>query len=141
MSNRKTIQQVAVIAYDDSEAPCKVVLVTSMSRHRWVLPKGHIDRGHTPRQAAIQEAYEEAGVEGRVGKQEAGHYVYTKPDDPENSRYAVTVFTMKVTAILETWPEIHARRRTWMTFDEAAAAVDEDELKAILLNVTKRLEK
>lgn len=33
---------------------------------RWQLPKGTIDRGETPREAAVREVREEAGVNGQI---------------------------------------------------------------------------
>ncbi len=33
---------------------------------RWSLPKGHIEEGETPREAAVREVEEETGVRGRV---------------------------------------------------------------------------
>jgi 8-oxo-dGTP pyrophosphatase MutT (NUDIX family) len=35
-------------------------------RDRWQLPKGTIDRGETPPQAALREVREEGGVDGRI---------------------------------------------------------------------------
>lgn len=35
-------------------------------RDRWQLPKGTIDRGETPPQAAVREVREEGGVNGRI---------------------------------------------------------------------------
>jgi 8-oxo-dGTP pyrophosphatase MutT (NUDIX family) len=33
---------------------------------RWQLPKGHIEEGETPEQAAVREVKEETGVSGRI---------------------------------------------------------------------------
>ena len=35
------------------------------------------------------------------------------------------------------WPEKQMRRRKWMTLDEAAAAVDEPELKKVIARFAK----
>ena len=35
-------------------------------RVEWCLPKGHLEDGETPEQAAIREIAEETGIEGRV---------------------------------------------------------------------------
>ena len=34
--------------------------------HDWVFPKGHIERGETPEEAAIREVYEESGVRAAI---------------------------------------------------------------------------
>jgi 8-oxo-dGTP pyrophosphatase MutT (NUDIX family) len=38
----------------------------SRAPHEWILPKGHIDPGETPEEAARREVLEETGVEARV---------------------------------------------------------------------------
>src|SRR3954468_23378542 len=35
-------------------------------RWRWTLPKGRIDRGESPEQAALRELHEESGLRGRI---------------------------------------------------------------------------
>lgn len=44
------------------------VLVVTGKRHpeHWVFPKGHIEPGETPAEAAVRELAEEGGVEGEV---------------------------------------------------------------------------
>ena len=42
------------------------LIVTSRSNpEHWVLPKGHIEPGESPRSAAVREVLEETGVEAR----------------------------------------------------------------------------
>jgi len=53
-------------------------MVTSRSGRRWVFPKGLIDPGHTPAEAALIEAWEEAGVVGTLDPDPVGNYVYDK---------------------------------------------------------------
>lgn len=43
----------------------QVLLITSRDTGRWVLPKGWPMRGRSMAQAALIEAWEEAGVEGQ----------------------------------------------------------------------------
>ncbi|MCC7118790.1 MAG: NUDIX domain-containing protein [Anaerolineales bacterium] len=42
------------------------LIVESSSGEHWILPKGHIEKGETPRKAALRELREEAGVVGKV---------------------------------------------------------------------------
>ena len=44
----------------------KVVLIAIGSAERWQLPKGRIERGESPAQAAQREVREETGVEGEI---------------------------------------------------------------------------
>lgn len=127
------IQQSAVLAYCFHADIPKVLMVTSRGRGRWVLPKGHIEEGQSPQEAALCEAFEEAGVTGHVADTKIGTYSYTKLDKLEDHSYVVKVYPMEVSKLAEDWPEKSVRNRTWMDFPSAANAVEEPELR-ILLN-------
>lgn len=48
----------------DSKDPTKVeILLVQDSKGRWTIPKGHIEEGESPRQAAEREIREETGLE------------------------------------------------------------------------------
>ena len=54
------------------------VLLIAPRPGRWQLPKGHVERGEAPTEAAVREVREETGVEGRlVEKLGDIRYVYT----------------------------------------------------------------
>jgi len=44
----------------------RILLISTQAGTRWQLPKGHIEAGETPAQAAVREVREETGVTGRV---------------------------------------------------------------------------
>lgn len=44
----------------------EVLLISTVEATRWQLPKGHIERGESPMQAAIREVREETGVVSHV---------------------------------------------------------------------------
>ena len=44
----------------------RILLISTQAGRRWQLPKGHIEPGETPEQAAVREVREETGVAGRV---------------------------------------------------------------------------
>lgn len=44
----------------------RILLISTQAGRRWQLPKGHIEPGETPEQAAVREVREETGVTGRV---------------------------------------------------------------------------
>ena len=132
MGNVVKIAQSAVLAYRFDEDAPKVLLITSRRSQRWVLPKGHIEAGQTSRDAARAEAFEEAGVGGRIAETKIGTYSYTKTDVSGNPAYKVKVYPMEVASLADTWPEQDERRRVWMDFPSAADAVVEPELKSLL---------
>lgn len=130
----KQRKQVGAIAYrDDTSSGLRILLVTSRETGRWVIPKGWPMKACRPHQAAAQEAFEEAGVEGRIRKKATGSYRYPKTLRNGNVvACRVKVFTMKVERLVGTWPEATERRREWFTAEEAAAAVQEPELAELL---------
>jgi 8-oxo-dGTP pyrophosphatase MutT (NUDIX family) len=44
----------------------QILLISTQNGRRWQLPKGHIETGETPEQAAVREVREETGITGRV---------------------------------------------------------------------------
>ncbi|HYU31485.1 MAG TPA: NUDIX hydrolase [Thermoanaerobaculia bacterium] len=44
----------------------RILLISTQEGKRWQLPKGHIEEGETPEEAAIREVREETGVTGRI---------------------------------------------------------------------------
>lgn len=111
----------------------QVLLVTSRRRKRWIVPKGWPVDGETPAQAAETEAYEEAGVTGKVYPSCLGIFSYDKDlGEGEELPCVVALFPIKVKKVLSNWPEKNERRRKWMTLKKAAKRVDDPELGAIL---------
>jgi 8-oxo-dGTP pyrophosphatase MutT (NUDIX family) len=44
----------------------RILLISTQNGKRWQLPKGHIEDGETPEEAAVREVREETGVSSRV---------------------------------------------------------------------------
>ena len=112
----------------------EILLVTSRRSGRWIIPKGWPMPEETPPGAAATEAFEEAGVQGKIGQQPIGIYTYRKIDVGKYKELpcVVAVFPMKVKKVYSTYPEAEERRRKWVSRKKAAKMVDEPELKAIL---------
>ena len=110
----------------------QVLLVTSRGSGRWIMPKGWPVPGATPTEAALREAWEEAGVEGRVMGNALGIYSYIKVDDGTQLPCVVAVFPIRVKRISKLYPEADQRRRKWFSLKKAAALVDEPELRQMI---------
>lgn len=110
----------------------KVLLVTSRDTGRWVLPKGWIEKGSKPHEAAACEAEEEAGVRGRIDNEAIGTFSYAKVLDRKTVQSVeVSVFPMYVCEVKDSWPESGVRKRRWVTPEQAAELVAEPGLAAI----------
>ena len=111
----------------------RVMLVTSRSTKRWVIPKGNISGGKSPHMAAAQEAEEEAGVRGAVCPTPLGSYRYRKLRGSGASLMIdVDVFPLAVTDELPGWKEQEERERRWFSLTDAADAVDEFDLRDLM---------
>jgi 8-oxo-dGTP pyrophosphatase MutT (NUDIX family) len=113
----------------------QVLLVTSRETRRWVLPKGWTEKCGPARQAE-REAYEEAGIRGRIAEKPIGTYAYPKRlRDGATVTCKVDVFPLAVEELLEDWPEKAQRERRWFPLAEAASAVQEGSLGALMLGL------
>jgi 8-oxo-dGTP pyrophosphatase MutT (NUDIX family) len=129
------ITQYGVIAWKESEAAGRLVLlITSRETRRWVIPRGNPMPGLSASQVAAQEAWEEAGIRGDTSLEEVGTYPYRKKQ-PDGSFVPaeVRLFSMEVREEADAWPEMRQRERRWFTPAEAAEAVDEPELRLLIL--------
>ncbi|MDJ0943296.1 MAG: NUDIX domain-containing protein [Kiloniellales bacterium] len=121
-------RQSAVLPYRLRNGDPEVLLITSRSGKRWVLPKGIVEPGMTPPVSAAKEAREEAGIEGAVSTRSLGRY----RQDKWGGTCRIEVFPMRVTAELETWPEAGIRRREWLPLSAAIERLEGKKLRRLL---------
>ena len=112
----------------------QVLLVTSRGTGRWIIPKGWPIRGLGSSQTALQEAWEEAGVQGTGASSDPiGSYASEKTLKRGLPLTVETlVYPVDVKDLASDFPEAGQRVRRWTTPSEAANLVDEPELKSIL---------
>jgi 8-oxo-dGTP pyrophosphatase MutT (NUDIX family) len=118
----------------DDGGSVEVLLVTSRETKRWIIPKGWPIKGLKPSEAAAREAYEEAGVRGRIAGRAFGYYVYEKRLDDRGTTVPcqVEVFPLLVKRQSKDWPESKQRTVRWFSAAEAAALVDNDHLHELI---------
>jgi 8-oxo-dGTP pyrophosphatase MutT (NUDIX family) len=127
------IQYGAIPVRREGDGRLSILLVTSRETRRWVVPRGNPIFGLSPARSAAQEAWEEAGVRGRIESEPVGSYHYGKRrKHGETVPAEVQLFRLEVAELAERWPESGQRERRWFAPDAAAAAVDEPELKRLL---------
>jgi 8-oxo-dGTP pyrophosphatase MutT (NUDIX family) len=108
--------QLAALPYRQVEGRLEVLLVTSRETRRWIIPKGWAEKGTKPHDMAAREAFEEAGVRGKVRKCPHGSYRYEKRLTAKRSvECEVTVFLLEVEQELADWPEKGERERRWLS--------------------------
>ncbi|MCH2163806.1 MAG: NUDIX hydrolase [Marinovum sp.] len=132
--------QFAALCYRVNNDKPEVLLITSRTSRRWIVPKGWPMENVTPAQAAAVEAWEEAGVKGRAIEQCVGLYSYIKlTDDGRELPCAVLVYPIKVKSLAKDFPESRERTRKWFRPKKAASRVAEPELQEILRAFDPRL--
>lgn len=136
------IQQYGVLPHRaGANGEIEILLITSRETRRWVVPRGNPIAGLSPPLSAAQEAFEEAGIFGDVEVDPLGRYRYDKRrpsgavDEAE-----VELFAMRVVEILDAWPEQAERERRWFSSRDAAAAVAEADLAALIHAFARDLE-
>jgi 8-oxo-dGTP pyrophosphatase MutT (NUDIX family) len=134
MLRRPDRLQIAALCYTGDAASRKILLVTSRDTGRWIIPKGWPIQGKDAAGAALQEAWEEAGVQtGSIADQPIGSYGYEKELRTGLPVAVETlVFPVEVTKLTDDYPEAGERRRKWVTPAKAANMVAEPALKALI---------
>jgi 8-oxo-dGTP pyrophosphatase MutT (NUDIX family) len=125
--------QFAVLPWRRAEG-LEIMLVSSRETGRWVLPKGWPMKGIKPHKTAAREALEEAGILGKIAKTSLGGYSYAKRlQDGSVQICRVQVFSFEVEREHNSWLEKHERTRKWFAVADAAEAVEEPELREVIL--------
>lgn len=121
-------RQSAAVPVRERNGELEILLVTSLKNSRWILPKGIVEPGMTPQESAAKEAWEEAGVKGRIAETPLGHYVNRK----WGGLCRVDAYRLDVTEIAGDWLESGKRERRWFSVREAARQMKSDEAAAMV---------
>ena len=133
MNPAATRTQCAALCWRMFNGALQVLLVTSRDTGRWVIPKGWPISGLTGEASAAREAWEEAGVEGKVQPTCIGLFGYDKILGHDQAvPCIVAVYPLKVARLRHRFPERKERRRKWFSPDKAAIKVGEPDLRALL---------
>lgn len=134
-TNEDDQKQSGIIPYRRSTHGIEVLLVTSNTRKRWIIPKGNIEPHLNALESARKEAYEEAGVKGRVRSIPFGSYLHDTSGPPTK----VEVYLMEVQEVLAAWPEKRERAREWVSAATAYERVLEPGLKRLMQELDEEL--
>lgn len=136
------LTQYAAICYrstGQTDGSIEVLLITSRDSGRWIIPKGWPTRKKKPHEVAGQEAWEEAGVRGRIRKMPWGHYTYVKKlDGGELVPAMVQVHLIDVREIDDEFPERNQRKLEWFEPAVGASSVGEPELRGLITRLEQR---
>jgi len=125
-------KQIAALPFRTKSAKLRILLITTRGKRRWSVPKGWPMRRKQPHRAAAVEAYEEAGLLGRVSAKPIGRFRHSKRKGKRKLVLEVKVFPLKVKKRHKDWPERGQRRAIWLPASEAARRVDRPELRRLI---------
>jgi 8-oxo-dGTP pyrophosphatase MutT (NUDIX family) len=125
-------RQVAALPFRRTAAgEIEILLITSRETGRLIIPKGWPMKRLKDADAAAKEAYEEAGVIGKVRRKPIGDYLYWKRLERSFEFLKVDVYPLEVRDQRTDWPEKGSRKWGWFNLDAAAALVSEPGLVSL----------
>ena len=130
-------EQAGVIPFRRKKDGIEVCLIRNKGGKKWKIPKGFVDPGETVQQAALKEAWEEAGLTGRIVGDAIGSYDYEKWE----LKLTVSVYLMEVTRQEDEWEESRFRERRWFRVDDAFDALKKHPIRPLLDIAATRLER
>jgi 8-oxo-dGTP pyrophosphatase MutT (NUDIX family) len=129
-------EQAGAIPWRWNDRGPEILLITSSSGDRWIVPKGWIEPGSSPAQCAVEEAFEEAGVRGVLSSDEPfGVFGFKR----RRRKLAIVVFLLEVLHVHERWPDEELRRRAWLSPEQAARKVRDSGLRELIDTVREHL--
>ena len=132
----KIYAQAGAIPYRRLGGELQILLITTRKKRRWIVPKGLIDPGFAPRDAASKEAWEEAGIAGVLAPTSCGAYEYKK----WGGLCRVELFPLEVREEARDWPECDERARVWVAATEAERKVHQPGLAAVIGAFRRKME-
>ena len=97
--------KIGVIPFSIDGDRLAIMFVTSQKRGCWILPKGNLEPKESHKKGCKREAFEEAGLKGKILKNFPITAVITKSSASAIEQTAVTYYPMLVTEQLDEWPE------------------------------------
>ncbi len=113
----------------------EILLITTVNRGKWIIPKGYVEFNLTPFESAKKEAFEEAGVMGSNETFELGNFVVQK----SFGKCFIKIYSMEVIREYEEYPDKARRKRKWMDLIIASEKVKIPEISEMILSLQKKL--
>jgi 8-oxo-dGTP pyrophosphatase MutT (NUDIX family) len=128
-------KQSGVIPYRKNNGVLEILLITSIKKQKWIIPKGYVEFNLSPFESAKKEAFEEAGIIGSNETYELG----TIESDTGVGLTHMKIFSMEVIKILDDYPEKELRRRRWFTPEEAREKVEIPDISSMITTLQAKI--
>jgi 8-oxo-dGTP pyrophosphatase MutT (NUDIX family) len=119
-------EQVGAVCYRIGKSGIEFLLVRTRAG-RWIFPKGSVESGLTHAQSAALEAFEEAGVHGRIEESAFVRYIRVKPGCNQHSSEIEIVINAHLCEVFRlAAPKEANRNPTWFSAEKAKRRLRED---------------
>ena len=133
MAKDEPALQVAALCYRRRKKNIEILLVKSLGRGNWILPKGWPMEDRSLAKTAAAEAFEEAGAKGKIKKKPVGKYRYTKSrKNGDLIECHAVAYEMEVSDIKKKFPESEIRTARWFLKEKAANNVAFKQLRKLI---------
>jgi len=127
--------QSGVIPFRKKNGQIEVLLITSIKKKKWIVPKGFVEYNLSPFESAKKEAYEEAGVLGENETLELGTFKLQK----SSGICLMQIYSMEVTKVLDEYPDKERRKRKWYSLEEASSLVDIPQISQMIIKLKEKI--
>ena len=124
--------QVGVLAFS-AEDTRSIIMITSRGKKEWIMPKGNIKKKCGKVKSALEEAYEEAGIIGKINENRFFDIKIIKG----KKKYKLRLYYFEVEEMLEDWPESEQRSRKKVRAKKAIKFIKHKGLKRCLKEYMK----
>lgn len=115
----------AVVFRTDGARPLVLLVRARKNPTDWIFPKGHIEPGESPSEAALREAAEEAGVAGTIVTALWPALTFESGPDQVRVQYYLVKYGGQV-------PAREQREHAWLSPDEALGRLTHTPARALL---------
>ncbi len=112
-------------------------ILSAGQERQWIIPQGEIEPWQTPIEAGTNEAWEEAGIKGKIEKKPLTSFSYKN----QCIKYIVLYYPLEVKEELRDWPEKMERSRIWINISKAKIKIRNEKLREVFKIFEKFLKK
>ena len=124
--------QAGAIPFIVEDGDVKLLMLTSLTLGRWVFPKGTLKKGEGKRKGCRREAFEEAGIKGKILSDLPITAVFKSKDKSKSDIMVVTYYPMFVTKQTKEWPEKKLRNQQWVPLDGIDHHLKKGDLRKVV---------
>jgi 8-oxo-dGTP pyrophosphatase MutT (NUDIX family) len=131
LEEAERLLQSGVLAYRRAKnGEPRILLISKKNTGNWGIPKGNVEPHISFPESAAKEAFEEAGVSGRISPYPIGMLRTRKRVGDARSHRTIEVwmYLLEVTEAASNWPEKHKRQAKWVSCETAARLLREPVL-------------